>query len=67
MDGVAVITLFQNGQGYVMAGKGGVTDALWLGTDAIVVEGSDVFPDGLCVERVSDVYPIAQRKDRKRW
>ena len=66
MDGVPVITIFDNGQGYVMAGNGRVADALLFGNDAIVVEGNDVLPDGLCVERVSTVYPIAHRKDRRR-
>jgi hypothetical protein len=66
MDGVPVITIFESGQGYVMAGHRRVMDAFLFENDAIVVECNDVFPDGLCVQRASSVYPIAHRKDRRR-
>ena len=66
MDGVPVITIFESGQGYVVGGQRRVMDAFLFENDAIVVECNDVFPDGLCVERASHVYPIAHRKDRRR-
>ncbi len=71
MTDVPVITFFETGQGYVMPGNESAARTLFLDSDmendAIVIECHDVFPDGLCVERASHVYPMAHRRNRRGW